>query len=191
MTPLVFGHDLARVVQRDGMLGQMRLAWWRDALGKPVGERPRGDAVLDGIGLHWQGREASLVAMVDAWEVLVTAQAIGGDEAAAFGTGRGAFFAARQGIVSPESFTFIESALILAIVVLGGMGSQIGVVLAAIVMTILPELTREFNEYRMLLFGLAMVLIMVWRPGGLLSHREPTVRLNALGKTTATKEAAR
>ncbi|MGL5177824.1 MAG: high-affinity branched-chain amino acid ABC transporter permease LivM, partial [Aeromonas veronii] len=69
----------------------------------------------------------------------------------------GSFFASRQGFISPESFVFIESAIVLAIVVLGGMGSQIGVVLAAIVMTVLPELAREFNEYRMLMFGLLMV----------------------------------
>ena len=80
----------------------------------------------------------------------------------------GAFFAARQGIVSPESFTFIESALILAIVVLGGMGSQLGVIVAAILITVLPELAREFSEYRMLIFGLVMILMMVWRPQGLL-----------------------
>lgn len=89
----------------------------------------------------------------------------------------GSFFAARQGFISPESFTFIESAIILAIVVLGGMGSQIGVVLAAIIMTVLPELAREFNEYRMLLFGLMMVLMMIWRPQGLLPMKRPHVEL--------------
>lgn len=89
----------------------------------------------------------------------------------------GSFFAARQGFISPESFTFIESAIILAIVVLGGMGSQIGVVLAAIIMTVLPELAREFNEYRMLLFGLMMVLMMIWRPQGLLPMKRPYVEL--------------
>ena len=89
----------------------------------------------------------------------------------------GSFFAARQGFISPESFTFIESAIILAIVVLGGMGSQIGVILAAIVMTVLPEMAREFNEYRMLLFGLMMVLMMIWRPQGLLPMKRPHVEL--------------
>ncbi|SFP98123.1 branched-chain amino acid transport system permease protein [Geopseudomonas sagittaria] len=85
----------------------------------------------------------------------------------------GSFFAARQGLVSPESFTFIESAIILAIVVLGGMGSQLGVILAAVVMILLPELAREFNEYRMLLFGALMVLMMIWRPQGLLPMQRP------------------
>ena len=89
----------------------------------------------------------------------------------------GAFFAARQGIVNPESFTFIESALILAIVVLGGMGSQLGVIVAAILLTVLPELAREFSEYRMLIFGLVMILMMVWRPQGLLPMKRHHVQV--------------
>ncbi|MFV0887633.1 high-affinity branched-chain amino acid ABC transporter permease LivM [Metapseudomonas otitidis] len=89
----------------------------------------------------------------------------------------GSFFAARQGLVTPESFTFIESAIILAIVVLGGMGSQLGVILAAVVMILLPELAREFNEYRMLMFGALMVLMMIWRPQGLLPMQRPHLEL--------------
>ncbi|WP_026957598.1 high-affinity branched-chain amino acid ABC transporter permease LivM [Aliagarivorans taiwanensis] len=96
---------------------------------------------------------------------------------AAFAGFAGSFFAARQGFISPESFTFIESAIILAIVVLGGMGSQIGVILAAIMMTVLPELAREFNEYRMLMFGLMMVFMMIWRPQGLLPMSRPHMQL--------------
>ena len=91
----------------------------------------------------------------------------------------GAFFAARQGLVNPESFTFIESALILAIVVLGGMGSQLGVIIAAIVLTVLPEVAREFAEYRMLIFGLVMVLMMAWRPQGLLPVKRPHVEIKS------------
>lgn len=91
----------------------------------------------------------------------------------------GAFFAARQGLVNPESFTFIESALILAIVVLGGMGSQVGVILAAILVTVVPEVAREFAEYRMLIFGLVMVVMMMWRPQGLLPVKRPTAELPA------------
>ena len=94
----------------------------------------------------------------------------------------GSFFAARQGLVTPESFTFIESAIILAIVVLGGFGSQLGVVLAALLLIGLPEAFREVKDFRMLAFGLAMVGIMLWRPAGLLAHREPTVRLHRGGK---------
>ena len=92
---LQLDRRLARIVGRtqEPMLGQMRLAWWRDALGKPVAQRPRGDAVLDGIGQLWPGREAFLVQMVDGWEVLVTAESLGPAEAETFGAGRGAFFA--------------------------------------------------------------------------------------------------
>lgn len=88
----------------------------------------------------------------------------------------GCFFAARQGLVTPESFTFIESAMILAIVVLGGMGSQLGIILAAVVMVLLQEM-REFNEYRMLIFGLTMIVMMIWRPQGLLPMQRPHLEL--------------
>jgi branched-chain amino acid transport system permease protein len=80
----------------------------------------------------------------------------------------GVFFATYQGFVNPSSFTFFESALILAIVVLGGMGSTVGVVIAAFVLTVAPELLRTFADYRVLLFGLLMVVMMIWRPRGLI-----------------------
>ena len=82
-----------------------------------------------------------------------------------------------QGFISPESFSFNESALVLAIVVLGGMGSQLGVAIAALVMIGGFELFREFQLYRMLVFGFAMVLIMIWRPRGLIATREPSLTL--------------
>ncbi|HQS15150.1 high-affinity branched-chain amino acid ABC transporter permease LivM [Reyranella sp.] len=107
----------------------------------------------------------------------LTAFAIG----AMFAGFAGSFFAAKQRFISPESFVFIESAIILAIVVLGGMGSQIGVVLAAVLLIGLPEWFRDLGNYRMLAFGLAMVLIMVFRPRGLISHREPSIRLHPAG----------
>ncbi len=97
---------------------------------------------------------------------------------ASFGGFAGAFFAARQGFINPESFTFIESAIVLAIVVLGGMGSQIGVILAAIALTVLPEVARQFQEYRMLMFGLVMILMMIWRPQGLLPVTRPRLELS-------------
>jgi branched-chain amino acid transport system permease protein len=89
----------------------------------------------------------------------------------------GTVFASKQGFISPESCVFRESAIILAIVVLGGMGSQLGVVLAAVAVTILPELAREFSDYRMLVFGAAMVLMMVWRPQGLMPMRRIHIEL--------------
>ena len=95
-----------------------------------------------------------------------------------FGGFAGSFFATRQGFISPESFTFIESAIILAIVVLGGMGSQIGVIIAAFLLIVMPEWGRALAEFRMLIFGGAMVAIMIWRPRGLLAHRVPSMFLH-------------
>jgi branched-chain amino acid transport system permease protein len=129
------------------------------------------------IGRAWEALREDEIACrslgINPTNTKLTAFALG----AMFGGLAGSFFATRQGFVSPESFTFLESAIILAIVVLGGMGSQTGVVAAAIVLIGGPELVRELEEYRMLAFGGLMVMIMVWRPRGLLSHREPTVRL--------------
>ena len=128
------------------------------------------------IGRAWEAMREDEIACkamgINARNVKLSAFAIG----AMLGGFAGVFFAARQGFISPESFTFNESAIILAIVVLGGMGSQLGVVLASLVLVLLPELGRDFAEYRMLLFGAAMILIMIWKPGGILAHREPTLR---------------
>ena len=128
------------------------------------------------VGRAWEAMREDEIACkamgINARNVKLSAFALG----AMLGGFAGVFFAARQGFISPESFTFNESAIILAIVVLGGMGSQLGVVLASLVLVLLPELGRDFAEYRMLLFGAAMILIMIWKPGGILAHREPTLR---------------
>ncbi|MSO85153.1 MAG: high-affinity branched-chain amino acid ABC transporter permease LivM [Rhodospirillales bacterium] len=129
------------------------------------------------IGRAWEALREDEIACrslgINPTNTKLTAFAIG----AGFAGFAGSFFAARQGFVSPESFSFIESAVILAIVVLGGMGSQIGVVLAAVLLIGLPEFFRDLHQYRMVAFGAAMVAIMLWRPAGLLAHREPTMRL--------------
>ncbi len=133
------------------------------------------------VGRAWEAMREDEIACkamgMNVRNVKLSAFALG----AMLGGFAGVFFAARQGFISPESFTFNESAIILAIVVLGGMGSQLGVVLASLVLVLLPELGRDFAEYRMLLFGAAMILIMVWKPGGILSHREPTLRYATKG----------
>jgi branched-chain amino acid transport system permease protein len=98
---------------------------------------------------------------------------------AAFAGFAGTLFAARQGFVSPESFTFVESAFVLAIVVLGGMGSQFAVILAAILLVVSREMMRDLNEYSMLLLGALMVLMMIWRPQGLLPMKRPQLKLKA------------
>ena len=80
----------------------------------------------------------------------------------------GVFFAAKMAFVSPESFTFFESVMILCMVVLGGMGSIPGIILGAFLLITLPEVFRDFADYRMLGFGVALVLMMIFRPQGLL-----------------------
>lgn len=142
------------------------------------------------VGRAWEALREDEVACrslgLNTTNTKLTAFAIG----AMFGGFAGSFFSARQGFISPESFTFIESATIVAIVVLGGMGSQVGVAVAAVVMIGGTEIMRELNflkqifgesfdptQYRMLIFGFAMVLIMVFRPRGFVSTRQPTVFL--------------
>jgi branched-chain amino acid transport system permease protein len=144
------------------------------------------------IGRAWEALREDEVACrslgINTTNTKLTAFAMG----AMFAGFAGSFFAARQGFISPESFTFMESAVIVAIVVLGGMGSLIGVVIAAVIMIGGTEIMRELDflkavfgsdfdptQYRMLLFGFAIVLIMVWRPRGLIATREPSTFLNA------------
>jgi branched-chain amino acid transport system permease protein len=86
----------------------------------------------------------------------------------------GVIFAAKTTFINPASFTFMESAMILSIVVLGGMGSIPGVIIAALFLILLPEYLRAFSDYRMLLFGAIMVIMMVFRPQGIIA----TVRRN-------------
>jgi branched-chain amino acid transport system permease protein len=99
----------------------------------------------------------------------------------AFGAGiagmAGVFFAGRYGFVSPESFTFFETVFILAMVVLGGMGSTAGVVLGALLLVMLPELFRGLEDYRMLVFGGVMVVVMAFRPQGLIGNPRSTIKL--------------
>lgn len=83
----------------------------------------------------------------------------------------GVLFAAKTTFINPSSFTFMESALILSVVVLGGLGSILGVALGACILILLPEYLRSFNEYRMLIFGASMVLMMAFRPQGLITPR--------------------
>lgn len=154
------------------------------------------------VGRAWEALREDEIACrslgINTTTTKLTAFAIG----AMFAGFAGSFFAARQGFVSPESFVFIESAIILAIVVLGGMGSLVGIALAALVMiggtealreltflktgvtwgdtTLIPGFGQDFTPelYRMLLFGMAMVIVMLWKPRGFVGSREPTAFLH-------------
>jgi branched-chain amino acid transport system permease protein len=142
------------------------------------------------IGRAWEALREDEVASrslgINTTNTKLTAFAIG----AMFGGFAGSFFASRQGFISPESFVFIESAIILAMVVLGGLGSQIGIAFAAIVIMGAFEVFREMSflkaildentdpvHFRMLAVGLAMVIMMRFRPRGFVTRREPTVYL--------------
>lgn len=127
------------------------------------------------LGRAWEALREDEIACrslgINVRNTKLTAFAIG----AFFGGFAGCFFSARQGFISPDSFTFIESATVLAIVVLGGAGSQLGIVLAALVMIGVPQMLQSLEIYRMLIFGLALVVIMIVRPRGFISTRRPTV----------------
>jgi branched-chain amino acid transport system permease protein len=143
------------------------------------------------LGRAWEALREDEIACrslgINTTSTKLTAFAMG----AMFAGFAGSFFAARQGFISPESFTFMESAVIVAMVVLGGMGSLVGVAIAAVIMIGGTEIMRELDvlksvfgndfdpaQYRMLLFGFAMVLIMIWKPRGLIATRDPSVFLN-------------
>jgi branched-chain amino acid transport system permease protein len=129
------------------------------------------------IGRAWEALREDEVACRSLGINTVTTKLTAFGIGAMFGGFAGAFFSARQGFISPESFTFAESALVLAIVVLGGLGSQLGVALAAIILVGSAERFRELQDYRMLIFGLCMVLVMIWRPRGLMATRTPSAVL--------------
>lgn len=86
---------------------------------------------------------------------------------AIYGAIGGAFFAANLGAVSPESFSFRQSVLILMAVILGGMGKIPGVILGAFIVILVPELLRDFGDLRLLIFAVGLLLIMLFRPSGI------------------------
>ncbi|MEI1246921.1 high-affinity branched-chain amino acid ABC transporter permease LivM [Rhizobium aouanii] len=142
------------------------------------------------IGRAWEALREDEIACRSLGINTVTTKLTAFATGAMFAGFAGSFFAARQGFVSPESFVFLESAVILAIVVLGGMGSLTGIAIAAIVMVGGTELLREMSFlklifgpdftpelYRMLIFGLAMVVVMLFKPRGFVGSREPTAFL--------------
>ena len=130
------------------------------------------------IGRAWESiREDETAAElmgVNTFKLKLLAYAMG----ALFAGLAGAFFCARMRFVSPESFTFLESAMVLSMVVLGGMGSIPGIILGASALIVLPEVFREFETYRMLVFGMSMVVMMLFRPAGLI----PAKRMGKRGE---------
>ena len=139
------------------------------------------------IGRAWialREDEIACVAMgIDMAKTKLSAYALG----AAWAGLVGVIFAAKTTFINPASFTFMESAIILSIVVLGGMGSIFGVIIGAFILILLPEYLRAFSEYRMLVFGLTMVLMMIFRPQGIISDIRRKYVYRGLKKQAATE----
>jgi len=121
------------------------------------------------IGRAWNAlREDELACQamgIDKTKTKLTAFALG----ATWAGFAGVLFAAKTTFINPASFTFMESAMILSIVVLGGMGSIVGVFIAALAIILLPEYLRVFSDYRMILFGAALIAMMIFRPQGIVA----------------------
>ena len=92
----------------------------------------------------------------------------------------GNVYATKLMMVSPESFSFMESCMLFCIVLIGGMGSIPGVLIGAAAISLFPEFFRTFAQYRMLIFGTAMVVMMIFRPGGIWPRKRGAVKFKSL-----------
>ncbi len=92
----------------------------------------------------------------------------------------GNIYASKLMIVSPESFTFMESCMLFCIVLIGGMGSIPGVLIGSAAVSLFPEVFRTFAQYRMLIFGVAMVVMMIFRPGGIWPRKRGAIEFKSL-----------
>ena len=132
------------------------------------------------IGRAWEALREDEIACeamgIDIMRVKLSAFALG----SCWAGFAGVIFAAKTTYINPSSFTFMESAMILSMVVLGGMGSITGVAIAAFILILAPEYLRAFSEYRMLIFGAIMVIMMIFRPQGLISGERRRYRISAL-----------
>ena len=132
------------------------------------------------IGRAWialREDEVACQAMgIDKTKTKLTAFALG----ATWAGMAGVIFAAKTTFINPASFTIWESIIILCVVVLGGMGSILGVIFGALVLILLPEYLRAFSEYRMLIFGVMLVIMMVFRPGGIIISERRTYQFEGL-----------
>jgi branched-chain amino acid transport system permease protein len=135
------------------------------------------------IGRAWialREDEVACQAMgIDKTRTKLTAFALGATWAAMAGV----VFAAKTTFINPASFTIWESVMILCVVVLGGMGSILGVIIGAMVLILLPEYLRAFSQYRMLIFGAMLVITMVFRPGGIITAVRKSYRFEGFNGT--------
>ncbi|MDL2316416.1 hypothetical protein LJC59_04975 [Desulfovibrio sp. OttesenSCG-928-A18] len=162
--PTLFGHQFSMhgsiqlvyyIAMSMALVTMVAVARLRDSrIGRSWIALREDEIACEAMGINKVGAKLSAFALGACW--------------AGFG---GVLFAAKTTFINPSSFTFMESALILSVVVLGGLGSILGVVLGACVLILLPEYLRSFDQYRMLIFGASMVLMMVFRPQGLITPK--------------------
>lgn len=155
--PAIFGYRIVRGVQFYylvwGMVGLSTLAFyglWRSRFGRALNYIKEDDVAAEGCGINVTRYKLAAFALGAFWAGMT-----------------GTIYAAKMVTIAPESFNFMESVILFAVVILSG-GSQLGVLVSVFLFVGLPEVLREFSEARMLIFGLAMMLMMIWRPQGLL-----------------------
>ena len=158
--PQFFGFKIVKTVHFYylvwGMVGVSLLLFyglWRSRIGRALNCIKEDDVAAEGCG-------------IDVTSYKLMAFVLGAFWAGMAGT----VYAAQMTTITPESFNFMESVIIFAVVILSG-GSMLGVLVSAFLFIGLPELLREFSNARMLIFGLAMMLMMIWRPQGLMPPR--------------------
>lgn len=155
--PVAFGFKIVRGLQFYylvwGMVGVSLLLFyglWRSRFGRALNYIKEDDVAAEGCGVNVTGYKLAAFTLGAVWAGVA-----------------GTVYAAKMLTIAPESFNFMESVILFAVVILSG-GSQVGVLVSVFLFIGLPELLREFSEARMLIFGLAMMIMMIWRPQGLL-----------------------
>ena len=154
--PVFFGFRIVKGIQFYylvwGMVGVSMLLFyglWRSRFGRALNYIKEDDVAAEGCGVNVTGYKLAAFVLGAAWAGMA-----------------GTVYAAKMLTIAPESFNFMESVILFAVVILSG-GSQVGVLLSVFLFIGLPELLREFSDARMLIFGLAMMVMMIWRPQGL------------------------
>lgn len=168
--PVIFGYRISQSVQFYylvwGMVGLSVLffTWLANSrFGRALNYIKEDDTAANGCGVDTAHYKLAAFVLGACWAGIA-----------------GNIFAAKMTIVAPESFSFAESVVIFAVVILSG-GSQLGVLISTFVFIGLPEVLRELSQARMLVFGLAMMVMMIWRPQGLLPPALRKYRVRFLG----------
>lgn len=155
--PVFFGFRIAKGWQFYylvwGMVGislALFHALWKSRFGRALNYIKEDDVAAEGCGINVTGYKLAAFTLGAVWAGMA-----------------GTVYAAKMLTIAPESFNFMESVILFAVIILSG-GSQLGVLVSVFLFIGLPEVLREFSDARMLIFGLAMMLMMIWRPQGLL-----------------------